>query len=228
MCPPPKVVSSDMLTNHDFKVEKLVIEPEVGVDLPALKYSSIYSKAKNVMLYLNSNGKKDPQAQKEIEEYLSQGLDIVAVDLRGLEARQHNKNYFKPYFGDDDGDFYIAYLLGKSYVGMRTNDILSCAKLLSNSYEHLLLYAWGSEVGIPALHAIAMETEIWSSAIIKNTLKSWSSIIENSFIKFPLVNIVHNSLSLYDLPDLVEMAGVKLILECECTADNNLPSSLKS
>ena len=58
---------------------------------------------------------------------------VVAVDLRGIGETQAKGGWGGDLFGPDTKDVLTAYLLGRSYVGMRAEDILVCARLLQGT-----------------------------------------------------------------------------------------------
>ncbi|MFA5293288.1 MAG: hypothetical protein WC496_09670 [Phycisphaerae bacterium] len=194
--------------------ERFVIATEHGICLPASKYIPSKVSAKKALIYLNENGKSCYESKQMIQSYLENGFAVLAIDLRGIGETMQNKQKVPiPFFGPDREDFYLAYLLGKSYIGMRTNDILSCVKLLKNEFTKIHLHAVGSQVGIPALHATACEPDLFEEVIIAKTLKSWSCIIEAGLLECRFTNILHNALTYYDLPDLMTIAGLNLIIQ---------------
>jgi len=110
-----------------------------------------------------------------------------------------------------------AYLLGQSYVGMWTEDILISAKYLAelNAGEQpaqIDLVAVGN-LGIPALHAAALEPRLFGAVKISGTLASWADIIHRRISRDQMIVAVHGALEHYDLPDLAALVGEKLSIE---------------
>ena len=68
-------------------------------------------------------------------------------------------------------------------------------------------------VGIPALHAAALEPHFFSSIRLIRSLASWSNVVEMGRSQDQLVNTVHGALTVYDLPNLAETLGDKLTIE---------------
>ena len=143
---------------------------------------------------------------------------VVSIDLRGIgETYQTVGNHAKPYFGTDAQDVYTAYLLGRCYVGMRAEDILVCARWLSKhqtvGQDTIRLVTVGN-VSVPALHAAALEPALFASVKLKRSLKSWSSIIEESGPTHnQLINFVQGALTVYDLDNLAATLTAKLTVE---------------
>jgi hypothetical protein len=114
--------------------------------------------------------------------------------------------------GADWEDYFRAYVMGRSYVGMRAEDILVCARHLKAQGLAVHLAALGS-VGVPALHAAALEPGLFASVKLSGTLISWANVVHVAPTHNQLVNAVHGVLKVYDLPDLAGTLGGKLTIE---------------
>lgn len=158
------------------------------------------------VLFLHERGKTADLAA--IKKLYDAGHEVMAVDLRGTgETLQTNGFLYAKRFGSDGLDVILAYLLGKSYVGMRTEDILVCARELGRdkdgTTQPVRLIAHG-HVTVPALHAAALEPELFADVELHDGLASWSHVIAERISHRQLINFVHGCLSHYDLPDLVK------------------------
>ncbi|REJ94028.1 MAG: hypothetical protein DWQ35_09095 [Planctomycetota bacterium] len=169
------------------------------------------------VLFVHQDGKSaDLEAIRRIYQ---SGHDVMAVDLRGTgETLQKNGFFYARRFGSDGLDVIMAYLLGKSYVGMRAEDILVCAQELNRrrdgAMQPVRLVAHG-HVTVPALHAAAVEPQLFTEVELHGGLVSWAKLIEQRVSYRQLVNHVHGALAHYDLPDLVaaiRAAGVKVTI----------------
>ncbi len=155
------------------------------------------------ILYLNGAGKAEDAGEGgPIEKLVLQGHVTLAVDLRGVgEIGSDGKNIW----GGDWDDFFTAYLLGESLVGMRAEDTLIAARFLS---EHKLSPKRQAQVvavghaGPPALHAVALEPRLFLSLLLRESLPSWSDVVAHPDAGGQLANTVHGALRVYDLPDL--------------------------
>ncbi|MCB1078764.1 MAG: hypothetical protein KDM64_13170, partial [Verrucomicrobiae bacterium] len=143
------------------------------------------------------------------------GQIVLAAELRGIGETEtgHGKNEFgKGRFGPDNLDILTAYLMGKSYVGMRTGDarrwvrVLAAFEAKGGKPASLHLVAIG-EAAIPALHAAALDAGRFESVSIRGMLPDWESLVGVGETHDQAVNIVHGVLRHYDLPDLVPLAG---------------------
>jgi dienelactone hydrolase len=205
--PGPKVRTPGTVQRDGYRIEKLVFERAAGVPLPALRFVPAEPRGETV-LYLHGEGKQaDAQPGGPIETLVKHGQTVLAVDLSGLgETRRTGSD--GP-FGDWK-NYYTAYLLGKSYVGIRAEETLLAARHAATVEGKLSrpvrLIAVG-EAAVPALHAAALEPALFASVTLKEMLPSWREVVAAPETHNQLVNTVHGALEFYDLPDLVRLAG---------------------
>lgn len=192
-----------------YTVEKLIIQPEPGIRLPALAFMPT-SRSGEAYLYLHGEGKHvDAAPGGPIEKIVRDGHLVLAVDLRGIgeTAKTGRRSGWQPYFGSDWKDYFLAYLLGKSYVGMRAEDVLVCARFLggyrAGENLHRVHLVGIGEAGLAALHAAALEPELFASVRLDRSLVSWSNVVHTPVTRNQLINTVHGALKTYDLPDLL-------------------------
>src|SRR5690606_4290385 len=67
--------------------------------------------------------------------------------------------------------------------------------------------------GPPALHAAALEPDVFSHVSLEPCLESWSSVVRTPETKRQYENVVHGALRVYDLPDLVASLGEKVEID---------------
>ena len=70
----------------------------------------------------------------------------------------------------------------------------------------LRLFAVG-DAGIPALHAAALEPDLFQSAKLSHTLRAWAGMVHTRLAELPISQVVHGALATYDLPDLAATLG---------------------
>ena len=130
--PKPRVETLDTIARTGYKIEKLVIRPEEGIALPALLFLPEKRESNRVVLYLHDKGKAtEAGVGGPIEKLVLVGDAVLAVDLRGNGQTQSTTGGL---YGPDFQDAQIAYMMGRSVVGMRAEDVLICAK--SHSIGH--------------------------------------------------------------------------------------------
>ena len=206
--PEAKVVSRSELKQLTpaFLYQQIVFQTEQGIYLPAVllmkSVTLVMSRTPSTLLYVNSQGKK-----ASWEDLTKSGYDVIlAVDLRGWgETQQVGHHYYRnENFGSDGKDFYTAHNLGKTYVGFRTEDILTLGRWLKQEYPNVALM--GVKDGcIPVLHAAALEKGMFEQVVLRDCPESWTSVVNNGgFSTMPLTSTVHGALRVYDLPELRE------------------------
>ena len=102
--------------------------------------------------------------------------------------------------------------LGKPLVGLRVEDALAAAYFVAyyqkekDDPREVHLVGVG-QAGIVALHAAAMRPELITSVTLRNVPRDWTSLIKQPVPAGQLDSAAHGALRVYDLPDLVRLAG---------------------
>jgi len=206
--PEPKVEERGSLERQNVEIKTLVLTPEAGIYLPALMFVPKGRSPGGTVLYVHENGKAaDAAPGGPIEKLVEAGRAVMAVDLRGIGETQSQ--------GGWSGDQFVRtpYLLGRSYVGMRAEDILVCARFLQSRWKAPVDLVATGNVCVPALHAAALEPGLFGSVKLVHGLISWSNVIEMGPSHNQLVNVVHGALTVYDLPDLARTLGNRVTIE---------------
>jgi len=213
--PEPKVTSSGTVERDGYQVKKMILTPEDGIYLPALMFVPGTDAEQAAVLYIHEEGKSAVAAPGgPIEAMVKAGKRVLAVDVRGTgETQQRKQGQLSGAAGLDWKDVFTAYLLGRSYVGMRAEDVLVCARFLKQEQAGPVDLIAAGNVTIPALHAAALEPELFGSVRLTGLLSSWSNVIESGRSYNQQVNAVQGALTTYDLPDLAATLGEKLIVK---------------
>jgi cephalosporin-C deacetylase-like acetyl esterase len=190
-----------------YHIDKLVLSTPDGLPIPALTYHP-EEPLDDAYLYLHEGGKAaDGGKDGPIEKLVSQGYVVVAVDLRGFGETA------SPRRGETFGDFkafFLSYLNGQSMVGQRTEDALACGRWVANYQtkkpRNVHLVGVGS-AGVVALHAAALEPELFGEVTLRDTIPSFTTILQETVPTGYLETAVHGALEVYDLPDLVASLG---------------------
>jgi cephalosporin-C deacetylase-like acetyl esterase len=213
--PDIKAKQMNVIERGSYLVKKMILKPEDGICLPALMFSPKQTDSKGVVLYINEKGKNEFAGPNgPIEKLVKSGHSVFAVDVRGIgETQQAAGNKLSDATGFDWKNVYTAYLLGDSYVAMRAEDIMTCARFLQQQQDGPVDLVAAGHVCVPALHAAALEPDLFGSVKLIKGLGSWSDIIESGLSVNQLVNAVHGALKIYDLPNLTKTLGDKLTIE---------------
>jgi dienelactone hydrolase len=213
--PQPKVTTTGTVQREGYQVKKMIIVPEDDIYLPALMFVPGKNAGQTAVLYIHEQGKAaDALPGGAIEAMVKAGKQVLAVDLRGIgETQQGKQGQLSEATGPDWKDVFTAYLLGRSYVGMRAEDVLICARFLQQDRTGPVDLVAAGNVGVPAIHAAALEPDIFGSVKLVRSLSSWSNVIELGISYNQQVNAVQGALTTYDLPDLAATLGEKLIIK---------------
>lgn len=204
--PGPLIITMNMNQLEGGRLDRLVFEVEPDFALPVLLFHPRKPSGQRY-LYVNGEGKQaGMQSGGVLAQLMDAGHTVLAVDVRGTgELGLAKPNLW----GGDMRDIFVARLLGKSLVGMRAEDILICARYLSlmenaNKPEKVNLIAVGS-IGPAALHAVALERQLFDHLTLISTLPSWTDAVLYPAAPGQAVNVVFGALRYYDLPDLLRL-----------------------
>lgn len=203
------------LDREGYAIEKLILKPEPGIQLPALAFMPAKPNGRACLYLHGESMKADAAPGGPIESLVKQGQIVLAAELRGIgetETGHDKSDYGRGRFGRDVQEIFLAYLIGRSYVGMRTEDVAAWTRFLAGYRKsgdpprELQLVAIG-EAAIPALHAAALAPEQFASVRLRNMIRSWSEVVSVPENLNQAANVVHGALQHYDLPDLIALAG---------------------
>ncbi len=144
------------------------------------------------------------------ERLADEGVAVLSIDLAGLGAttmKPWRYGSMSGLLGPNSAEWFVAYMLGESFVGLRANQILLASLWLqatAGSSASVELVALG-EPCVPALHAVVVEPELFGKVTLRRPLQSWQNVIDTPVTKRQLPNVIHGVLRHYDLPDLLRL-----------------------
>jgi hypothetical protein len=206
--PSAQVEKVGTLDRGAYRIEKLVLRTEPGIHLPALLLVPPDPSGKRYLLASDQGKRGNVCPDGRAEQLVKQGHVVLAVDVRGTGETGGGGS---DQWGGNFKDIFLAYLLGKSFVGMRAEDIMIAAKYLRDLEDAgtptaVNLVATGT-LGPAALHAAALEPDLFSSVQLERAVTTWTYYVRNPAAQGGLVNAVHAALTTYDLPDLARSIG---------------------
>jgi len=194
-----------------YTVEQVILKPDSGVWLPALRYEPAAARRKGIpLLYLHHKGKQAAAAPgKEIEKLVLSGTSVFAVDLSGTgeTERPAGKTPEGVLLGANNREATLAYLLGRSIAAMRAEDVLVCARHLLEAHTEgaqftkVGVLAVG-DVAVAALHAAALEPRLFDTLTIRESLSSWTDVVRTPASLNQRCSVIFGALEAYDLSDL--------------------------
>jgi len=181
-----------------------------GVTISARWFEPDQPNLEPVIVIVSSDGfEADSGPDGRLGTLAKAGRRILALDVRGTGAtRQRNQQGAPAPVGRDYVDVYSAYMLGRSYVGIQTEDVLTAVHeaLRRSEATQVDLLATGG-VSVPALHAAFSNPDAFRSVSLENMVASWDSVVRADKTYGQFMNAVHGALQIYDLPDLVASLG---------------------
>jgi pimeloyl-ACP methyl ester carboxylesterase len=193
------------LKRGDLTIRKVVLRS--AIPLPGLSFIPAKPDGR-VVLYLHGGSMKaDAGPGGAIEQLARSGAVVHAVELRGIgetETGNRRRAFGAGRFGRDNLEILTAYLIGKSYTGLRAADLEEWIEALGIPQAELIAIG---EAAIPALHVAALKPDFVSKLTLRGMIPSWESLAGSPETQDQMVNLVHGVLRHYDLPDLIELAG---------------------
>lgn len=206
---PPKFEDAGRIQRGEYHIDRLILRTDSGVPLAGLTFHP-KSPQDDAYLYLTDGGKLgDSESDGPIEQLVQDGYTVVSIDMCGQGETASGK---RDALLTDWKTYYLAYLLGKPLIGLRTEDALAAGHFVAYYHKpadkprRVHLVGVG-QAGIVALHAAALRPELFASVTLRNTPRDWSSVVKQSAPQGQLDSAVHGALEVYDLPDLVGLIG---------------------
>ena len=189
--------------------EGFMLKPEPGIQLRALLLKPESFTGDYVLLCAEDRLEKLFENADPAADYLAAGHAVCLVELRGLgqTANDSGAKGWKEQVGPDWQDYFLAYLLGKSYVGMRTRDIIAATSWIRSLEERPVRLVATGQTTVPALHAAALKPGLFAHTTLREGISSWAEVVETPRARHQLINAVHDALSWYDLPDLAALVS---------------------
>ncbi len=216
--PPLDAMHGEVIKRTGYRIEKRLLQSEDRLPLPALAFLP-EQRTGDVCLYVHGAGKAvDASVGGPIEKLVLAGHMVLAVDLSGtgetanVMTTGQRIHWSRPLFGPDGESFWLAYLIGKSLVGIRAEDILAASRYLAQNQAvkgeptTIRLIAIGT-AGPSALHALALEPQLYRALTLQSSLASWKDVVAAPLGNAHLTETVHGVLAHYDLPDLIRLSG---------------------
>ena len=215
----PRIELADDVTIGELNYQRLIVEVDEDVWLPGLlarpesDASDAAATEKSVTCLLLGGGKAEATgAGGEIERRVARGETVLAIDLRGVgETAPVGQRWYHQRFGANGGNSVLAYLLGKSLVGLRAEDCLKVVRWLAHAEGVTAIDVVASgELSTPVLHAAALEPDLFGSLELRQGPASWAAVAAAPERENQVAGLVHGALRHYDLPDLASLIADRL------------------
>ncbi len=209
----PGVVTRGTVERDGYRIQKLTLEPESGIVLPALVFVPAGREARRpAVLYLNAAGKSaDASPGGDIEALVRAGRLVLTVDLRGWgeSGIEPGARGYTPLYRT----VMRALLVGETLPGMQVGDALA-------AFEYLLArpdvdarridVLGKANGGTVALYAAALDSRIRRVAM-EGAAISYMDIVRAPVHQGILDIVSPGVLADFDLPDVARSAAVRPI-----------------
>jgi dienelactone hydrolase len=200
-------------THDGYLRTDILVRSGETYSFPAHLFNPLKAESGSPVIFLSEQG--TDYHLGEILKMVEDGRRVFSLELPGTGSqKQLGKDALQLSSGLNWTDCNKAYLMGRSVVGYRVRDILLAARKfaeMDGKGLKLDLLAHG-ETGIPALHAAVLEPSTIASLKISGSIRSWEEVVMANTSFNQLVNQVHDVLPHYDLPDLVELLGDRVMV----------------
>lgn len=199
-----------------YSVEKLIIDAERPIPVPALAFVPEGAGPHPAALWISPEGKAaDAAPGGRIEALVRLGFLVLAPDLPNCGELAGDKAGDSVIRGVNCNLVFGAQLIGSSLTGFQAGSIVRAARYLRTRTDLRpgTVAGVASGIGGPALlHAAALESGIGPTALLGAPL-SWESLLEHRYYDLPSgTAIVPGALARYDLPDLMGLIVPRRLL----------------
>lgn len=188
--------------------ETTILKAEGLVALPLRQISAVEGNGAARLIVTESGNESEKVAQLAARAVSKGAAAVWSMEPRGWgESRSNVASYFqKELFGSAGTVWYLAYLLGETYVGRRAEDVLTVARLLKETgADEIELTADTPSAGLVALHAAAAEPRLFTQICLDPSAlpQTWYDYVNDAPKPYLLQDVVHGALRAYDVDDLM-------------------------
>jgi dienelactone hydrolase len=199
----------ETIQENELKMIRGVFRSKDSYPLASVAYLPANPR-KHPVLLLHGEGVK--QGHEKALELSKAGHVVVSVEISCTGETRGSK--FSEQYGSWK-TFYMSYLLGRSLVALRAEDVLKLAVSLDGAGivrkgTKMKVMAIG-DAAVPALHAVALEPGLFAQLELSHQRSSWIAMLKESQPARCFEDVVHGALQTYDLPDLKRLCAKKLL-----------------
>jgi len=202
--PEPAVKESGATRAEGFAVRRFSLIQAGGVPVSAVLFTPDVPKGAPALV-VDGFGKTN--AADAVAALLKEGRIVLAADLVGFGETFGGAHRFYGAANPDEGPAVMAYLLGRSLVGMRAEDVLMCARWLSARCGGKAVDLHAANWAVtPALHAAVSEPQAFGKVVWTDAPTAWEEVVQRSE-RHRFSDIVNGALRSYTTGDLKAAAS---------------------
>jgi len=185
-----------------YRIERVAIESEPGITVPALYYRGQGRRAET-RIWIDPAGKSADE--RRIVEMVAGGADVLAIDPRGWGESAPPKGSRGGY-GPWYQTFMRAYLLGLTIPGMHVRDVIRSADFLVERGAARITAHGKGLGGVVALYAAVADPRI-ARVTTEGAVPTYLEITRMPVHEGYLEMLVPGVLKDFDLPDIIKFLG---------------------
>ncbi|MCI0682115.1 MAG: prolyl oligopeptidase family serine peptidase [Gemmataceae bacterium] len=192
-------------SDRKFTIHRASFDMEPGITANGFWFNK--GRGQGVLfVYLPDSGMPaDGSPGKAIQDLVTDGREVLAVELRGLGATAPGKPSARPsFFGSDSKNAFLALHLDRSLLGQRVLDALRLVNNadVSGRSEGVLHLIGEGLTGLVVLHAAPLIPRGDLEVTVDRSLLSWANVVRTPVSYNQLSSVVPGVLRVYDLPEL--------------------------
>ncbi|HEY3837479.1 MAG TPA: acetylxylan esterase [Bryobacteraceae bacterium] len=196
-----------------YKIEVISYESEPGIEIPGLLLIPDAAGKHRAALVADPRPKSAlMKAPNDLEDLVGTGYVVLLVEPRGISETGSSSRQ-----ADVLGDYRDAaraYVVGKTLVGMRAEDIIRGVDYLVSRPDvdggAITAIGQGS-LGIPLLHAAILDDRI-SRIVLDHTLQSYREALDHPIDRELYNVLVPGVLKKYDLPEMIAALAPRKVI----------------
>lgn len=197
--PVPVTVNRAAFAEGGVSVRRVALTRAGGVALPAVLFTPEAPRGAPALV-VDGRGKR--AAAAAVAALLEEGRPVLAADLTGCGETYGSAHAFYGASNKDEGPAVMAYLLGRSLVGTRAEDVLLCARWLAAACGAERVGLRAAEWAVtPALHAAASERQLFADVALADAPPPWEEVAAGDAAG-RFADIVHGALQDYTIAEL--------------------------
>ena len=171
---PPSVTVIKSEARDGYRIDTIAMESEPGVTVAGLAGIPDGSAAKPALLYMDSTAKEQLARRPDFEAMVKGGRIVLLLQPRGTPGPATGVQ--SPLLGPFNLIALRAMMVGKSIVGLRTDDAIRAVNWLASRPDvdrsKIAVYGNGP-LGVVALHAAALDSRM-ARVVIENSLADYA------------------------------------------------------
>lgn len=172
-----------------------------GQKVPALTFLP-KGKVKGAIIVLDDRPDRAIHRMR-VPQALAEGCAIMVADLACTGETAGLRHSFYGMKNSDEGPAVMLYLLGRSMVGMRAEELIPLAEVMRRRTGFACEVVPHGRPCIAAAHAFAARRDLFTRVQCLRSPESWAESVRKSSM-VPFANVVNGALLDYDWTDLVK------------------------